>query len=239
MAPELYFVHLSYIVFFLPQVYDVNQRQKWSIHGWQRQLRLPHSKPWVSIPEGSTHPSIKHSFGWGELFLLPDQAFLPKATNRTCKLAHPSWAVSSTLSLCQFFFFYQPAAPPQIIDRGCETSGERNSVCPSVCKACQQCLTESPIDLSGTNDVLYTFESHRVVLPHVAATRYSLSQCCQGSATDLPLVIIHGSVCYWNAQVIEVAALHWNCRWVIVRLFLHLWHRVYMKRLTFSSSFWR
>lgn len=55
----------------LPQVHDVDQWKKWSVHDRQRQHDLPHSEPRVSLPEGSTCPFIKYSIGWGKsLFFL-------------------------------------------------------------------------------------------------------------------------------------------------------------------------
>lgn len=64
--------HYNHIMFrpLLLQVHDADQRKKWSIHGRQRQLDLPHSEPRVSFPEGSTRPLSKYSVGRGELSFL-------------------------------------------------------------------------------------------------------------------------------------------------------------------------
>lgn len=63
----IFFVQLYNFFFFL-QVHDGDQWEGRSVHVGQGQLSLPHSKPWVSFPEGSARPLIKHFVGWGKFW---------------------------------------------------------------------------------------------------------------------------------------------------------------------------
>lgn len=221
------FLSLNYIVVssFLLQVHDVDQREKWSIHDRQRQLCLPHSKPWVSFPEGSTRPFIKYSAGWGKLlcFLLD---FLIHCVMQT-SVSWPVPFLTGPLSPPQSPAFHSLPAPSvlsHIIDKGCKTLGERT--------ACFRPSAQPVKDIWLKNDrscpnnkkkeLMISFTLLCLCCLSVAhftcaVTRNSVLPGVSAGVSDLSPPVIWSSDFYWHVcavwvtQVPALSGSRWTC----------------------------